>query len=50
MAEPAQPSLSEQCIHRGEASTCEDLCVWHFVTPFDVEDGAKAAHSFGSGP
>ena len=23
---------------------CEDLCVWHFVAPFDVKDAAEAAH------
>ena len=44
MTKPAQPSLSEQRVHRGEASTCEDLCVWYFVAPFDVEDVAEAAH------
>ena len=28
MAEPVQPLLSEQCVHCGEASMCEDICVW----------------------
>ena len=44
MTEPEQPSPPEQCVHCGEASTCEDLCVWHFVVPFDVEDVAEAQH------
>ena len=39
-----QPSLSEQCVYHGEASTCEDLCVWLFVVPVDVEDAVEAAH------
>ena len=44
MAEPAQPALSEQRVHGGEACASEDPFVWHFVAPLYVEDAAKAAH------
>ena len=43
MAEPGQPALSQQREHRGEASACEDLNVWHFVAPLDVGDAVEAA-------
>ena len=40
MAEPAQPSLSEQRVHGGEASAFKDLGIGHSVAPYNTEDAA----------
>ena len=42
VSEPAQPALSEQHVHGGEASASEDPFVWYFVAPLHVEAAAEA--------
>ena len=47
MAQPAQPALSELCVHTGETSTCQDICVAHFVLPGYAQDAAEASQVEG---
>ena len=41
MAKPAQFTLSEQCVHCGEAGTGKNLSIGHFVPPAGAKDAVK---------
>ena len=43
-AEPAQSAVSKKRVHGGQASSCKNLDVGHFVAPLNVEDAPKAVH------
>ena len=47
MAQPAQPALSELCVQAGEASTCQDIDVAHFVLPGYAQDAAETSQVEG---